>query len=115
MKLFQYYEIRAAVDFGDYVKSYLGPAQWDPALGAHVCTADGALKEAEAHGRPVFWTIYGVDQEGMSTAIGDYVTYDTALEILHAILVPFRRAIDGTRAVSDIEDILNQSSNEDRL
>lgn len=109
--LFQYYEIRACVDDGHgHVQSFRGTPDDEGR-----CVPEGALEEAEEHGTEVFWTIYGVDQFGHLEALIDRKTFQAALETLEAMLVPFRRAIDGPDPVSVIEDILNQSSNSERL
>jgi len=117
MKLFRYYEIRACVRTADGdVQSFLGNPVFDLLNGNHVHTPEGAQVAAAAAGTGhVFWTIYGIDQNGEAEALIDRTSFQAALDTLHAMLVPLRHAIDGDEPVSDIEDILNQSSNEVRL
>lgn len=116
---FAYYEIRPCVDFGDEVRSFLGEEEYDPCLGHHH-TWQGALKEAETAGLPVFWTIYG--RAPHAVAIGDFHSFQAAYEVLQAILLPIRAAIDATpnqhqslKEICFLEDLCNQSSTEERL
>jgi len=123
---FAYYEIRATVDSGEDTLSFRGAQFDDGCLGKH-CTKDGALEEAEAYadtvegGATVAWTLYGVDQHGYATAIGDFKTFEAAYDILGAIVMPMRNALnlieskDHWAFVSMAEDMCNQSTNEDRL
>lgn len=121
--LFEYYVIRPCVEFESGTESFLGNPVYSPETGGDVYTAEEALKEASeaAEGRNVFWTLYGVDQDIRSVAIGDFSTYEAAYEVLQAILVPFRQAYhlidqgDTNAGLAMIDDICNQSTNEVRL
>lgn len=116
MTLFEYYMIKPAVDFGDHVESFFGDLVYNPETGGDTFTPDSACMEAKAYAGdlPVFWTIYGYTTEGPPIAIGDFVSFEAAYEVLQAMLVPIRRAID-KGSWSDLEDMLNQSTNEVRL
>lgn len=118
MKQFQYYEIRACVrDGNDRLFSFLGSPVFDLDGGTRIHTPENAESSARANhpDRNVFWVIFGVDQSGAGEPLVERPSFQAALDTLHAMLIPLRHAIDGTDPVSDIEDILNQSSNEVRL
>ena len=133
---FQYFEIRPAVDTGDSTQSFLGEAEHCPARGADIYTPRGAEREARAyqveHGGTLVWTIYGRHMDGgcmVADAVGDFTTFDGALTILNHILAPMAAARDklesmphdgaGPRplipAACDLDDVINQSSTEERL
>jgi hypothetical protein len=136
---FQYFEIRPCVNFGDHIDSYMGEREYVATIGDEVYTPEGAEREAEAARAaagitaPVFWTIYGRDEEGLAMAVGDFATYTGAEEIMNAILAPMAAVRDvlyaecdrfqhngtahGTvrRAACDLDDFINQCSNSDRL
>jgi hypothetical protein len=121
---FQYFEIRPCVDFGDHIESYLGEPEFLATIGDKVCTPEGAERQAEearaAAGitKPVFWTIYGRDEEGLAMAVGDFATFAGADEIMNAILAPMAEARDATeqfQASGILEDFINQCSNSDRI
>lgn len=86
------------------------------------CTEGRSYTGAVAEAEPVFWTLYLRDQKGFATAIGDFETFQVAYQILKAILLPIRQALDELPneylrgpAICHLEDICQQSSNEDRL
>lgn len=114
---FQYYEIRACVERDGYVRSFVGI----PDEGQDHPNWKNAQAEAEATGLPVFWTLYGIDEDGYTNAIGDWMHFQVAYQIMQAILLPMRDACtlvenrDYSAAMSLLDDICNQSSNEDRL
>ncbi|MER8406977.1 hypothetical protein NKH16_19975 [Mesorhizobium sp. M1307] len=129
---FQYFEIRPCVDFGDHIESYLGEPEFIATIGDKACTPEGAEREAEqrraAAGitKPVFWTIYGRDEEGLAMAVGDFTTFADADEIMNAILAPMAEARDLIRdgddgrtdaetAANNLDDFVNQCSNSDRI
>lgn len=74
-----------------------------------------AKQAAEDYDGPVIWTLYGHGSDGEDRAIGDFTTFEAAYEILSAMLLPIRWAMDKHGDNPDLEDILNQSTNEDRL
>jgi hypothetical protein len=128
---FEYYEIRPCVRSDGEVQSFLGKPEFNDTIGDKVCTPTGALAEAEAfqkiHGGELFWTLYG-SGEGRASAIGDFVSFDAALEALNAILAPMAEARDlidtnGLRNASIeltvagrvLDDVINQSSTAIRL
>lgn len=134
---FCYYEIRPCVEHEGTVASFLGEPEYIESIGDSVCTPDGAFREAEAYHkkvaatRPVFWTVYGHNSDGRKIAIGDFKSFDDALEIMNAILAPLGhiwRTIDDhpTHALGvyrDLNtylsayamDVCNQSTNNVRL
>ena len=121
---FEYYEIRPCIehdrrvtsfrDEGDYAAELVGLQNWGEAFRT-------------------FWTLYGIDA-GAHTAIGDFASRDTAHEVMNAILaVPAAarnainaghpvRSADGSgieivagRAADWLDDMINQSSNSQRI
>lgn len=96
---FQYFEIRPAVDFGDHTESYRGEPQWCATRQDFIHTPEAAEAEAKAAALvgTVFWTLYGIDEEGLAQAIGDFKSFDAA------------------DASADLEDFINQCSNAERL
>lgn len=135
MNRFDYYEIRACVDFGDHTESFKGAAEYCSMRTSVIYTPQGAKAEAErvaeAAGKTVFWTLYGIDEEGHANAIGDFKTFEAAYTVMDAILTPLAviRDLLGFSnltppevlrenmqvAASRAEDILLQSSTEERL
>lgn len=160
MNTFQYYQIRCCVSFGgEYTMSYLGETS-EVLPGLRAFTPSGSLAEAQAaavkgmdilgyngadragqdavegcfRDAEVFWTIYGIEPDGCSRAIGDFGSFEDAYEVLSMILAPIRAAADTLidllpyiysadgLAVEEangmacaLEDICNQSSTEERL
>jgi len=128
---FQYFEIRPCVDTGEETHAFLGEPEFHPSIGDHVFTPANALAEAEAfqkeNGGELFWTIYGRDEEGLAMAVGDFNTFEAALEIMNAILAPMTAARDKIweaaegysadvyRVADDLDDVINQCSNGERL
>ena len=137
MTNYEYFEIRACVDNGDATQSFLGAPQWCESRGAEIYTAAGALREAQAYadtvdgGATPFWTLYGRRMESgclVADAIGDFVSFESALEVLNRILAPMAAARDAfeslpytgpVRPLHDmaaiLADIINQSTCEERL
>lgn len=125
---FQYLEIRPCVEHDGFTKSFLGVRQYHTGIGDDVHTSTLALEEAETYRRQnrvdsqVFWTIYGQDEEGLATAVGDFVSFDAALEVLNALIAPMAAARDlirdagsPDRAADDLDDFINQCTTEERL
>jgi len=116
LKPFDYYELRPCVEFEDHIQAFLGHAVYCPTRGGVIHTPEQAEAEArivaEASGRPMFWTLYGVSDT--ATAIGNFKTFDAAYAVMVAILMPLRHAAD-TGDTVPLEDICNQSSTEERL
>jgi hypothetical protein len=121
---FEYYEVRPCIERGHQITSY----DREDEYAAELVGAQNWGEEFRT-----FWCLYGIDA-GARTAIGDFVTRDAAHEIMNAILaVPAaaRNAINGARGVRralvcDLEssagraadwldDMINQSSNEQRI
>lgn len=122
-----YFEIRACVDFGDHTRSYLGSTQTND-YDDDVFTTEGALTTAQCVAfnegidpRCVFWTLYMRTTNGETVAVGDFKSFEDAYQVQCAILAPMRKAVSlleqgyEMEAPSLLEDICNQSSNEDRL
>lgn len=138
MKTFQYYQIRCCWNDGGTTHSFLGELCEIPP-GPRGFTKIGAYNEAEEasrafleeHGyRDIFWTLYGIEPDGCSLAIGDFVSFEAAYEVLSMILAPIRAAADQLVTEAQIqsplgehlselacvlEDICNQSTTEERL
>lgn len=131
---FKYYEIRPCVEVDGASMSFLGKAVHHTGIGGEVHTPENAMTEAMAymayldkHGGEVFWTLYGRDEEGLACAIGDFETFAAALDVLNAILEPMAEARDKLRdtdegywsdvyrVADDLDDVINQSTNEERL
>lgn len=77
-------------------------------------TEDGIGVEQCEKEEAEFWGLYGRDQRSRARHIGDFDSFEAAYEIMQAILIPIRHAIDAENW-SALEDICNQSSNEERL
>ncbi|PBB68128.1 hypothetical protein CK228_13540 [Mesorhizobium sp. WSM4312] len=132
----QYLEIRPCVEHDGATHSFRG----EPNPTYEFFTPEGAEEAAEAfraaqngEAGPVFWTIYGIDTEGLAQAIGDFVSQDAAFETLYAILgvmVDARDILEASRvriaddddhgerisnASAVLEDFINQCSNSERI
>lgn len=122
---FEYYEVRPCIERDRQIASYADEQDYAADLTA-------AQKSGEEF--RTFWSLYGVDDTGVHTAIGDFISKDTAHEVMNAILaVPAaaRNAIHaataakprntgdvgtGARAAADwLDDMINQSSNDQRV
>lgn len=127
MDSFDYYEIFPCIDTGEETIRFTGDLV--KTTEGTVLTAQSAQAEAEAyqakHGTSApFWTIYG-RADGLATAIGDFKSFEAALKVLDAILAPMAAARDtlanlsnnedASEALSILEDVINQSTNERRL
>lgn len=124
---FEYYEIRPAVEYDDATHSFIGTPQFSEEIGGNVSTPESAANEAKQFCADngidpdkVFWTIYG-REGGIATAIGDFKSFDSAIEVLTKILTPMAQAAnavsneDPCTAQSIIDDVIFQSSNNERL
>ncbi len=121
---FEYYEVRPCIERDHQITSYVREDEYA-----------AELVGAQSWGEDVrtFWCLYGIDA-GTRTAIGDFVTRDAAHEVMNAILaVPAaaRNAINATRTIRRsltsevdgpagraadwLDDMINQSSNEQRI
>lgn len=130
---FQYFQIRPCLETvgEDRIDSYLDE---DTCEGAH----DALLKQDKVTRK--FYTLYGIDQDGLAMAIGDFTFKADAFEAMNAILSPMAKARDNLidemnkshkaathkdaigileRAISSaadlLDDVINQSSNGERL
>jgi len=131
---FAYLQIKAALEYphadGALIESFFGEPDYNHSIGDKVFTPDGALtaarEAADRLGGKVFWTLYGIDAKGEATAIGDFITFNAALDVLNAILAPMAAARDMMRSVYDdgpeefgaadhLDDFINQSTNSERL
>ncbi len=128
MIAFEYLEIRPCIDQGGNITSFVDEAEFD--------RERNLLTEAEWH-YSTCWTIYGryTDEAGqlLALAIGDFTEKADAFTVMNAILAPMAKARDAldagalpcasfnslsknTREASTIlEDVINQSSNHERL
>lgn len=121
---FEYYEARPCIERDHHVTSYRDEDEF----AAELARSQKAGREFRA-----FWSLYGVDRNA-TTAIGDFVSKDSAHEVMNAILaIPaaVRNALqhaDPTRnqdgadiarkartAADWLGDMINQSSNDQRI
>lgn len=124
---FEYLEIRPCVEFGDGItESFLGEPQWCGTIGGLIHTPKAAFAEALWHsekygGKRVFWSVYGRDSKGHASVIGDFSSFEAALDVqrkITAVMWASYRAIEqgeAGHACILLEDFMNQCSNEDRL
>lgn len=149
---FDYYEIKPAVDHDGSVVSFYGKEMPHPVtgdMGSYL--PETAQEAAEAYCRKhgldpseeVFWTLYGrhwnnAGKVFLSTAIGDFDTFEAAYEVLDAIITPLAEVRDmleeagsgklypktedllrvqhvACKAANTLDDIINQCTNEDRI
>jgi hypothetical protein len=130
---FQYLEVRPCIE--TYTR--LADQTEEGSIDSYRSEEDyaKALEAVEKRGEryKTFWTLYGVDQEGLGFAIGDFTTKDAAHEIMNAIIAPMAAARDkirdgededrgngsfitaAERAACDLEDFINQCSNMERI
>lgn len=121
---FEYYEVRPCIERDRQVTSYRDEEEFE----AELARSPQARREFRA-----FWSLYGVDRNTTS-AVGDFVSKDAAHEGMNAILaIPAaaRNALQAARLTSDgrshgidrairsatdwLEDMINQSSNDQRI
>ncbi len=131
---FKFYEIRPCVEHEGETYSFLGEPVYHSGIGGNVHTPTGALDEAAnfyaRNGGEIFWTLYGRDEEGLACAIGDFNHFSQALDVLNAILAPMAEARDAVidragctepdpqdllEIANDLDDVINQSTNAERL
>lgn len=128
MTNFEYYDIRPCVKIGLFDTPFLGKENSEDEF-----TPYGAFEEAQEHlkhaeqGEVVYWMIFGYTA-GHLHPIGRFTTFSNALDTVNAMLAPLAAARDAIVNLSvpfgdpvhqgvadDLDDIINQSSNEDRL
>jgi len=132
---FEYLEIRPCIERGGYITSYASEDEYETALAGYESDAQKLEQPFKT-----FWTLYGrhFDKEGqvtLATAIGDFTTKNDAHEIMNAIIAPMAHARnlinehgaamigEGNavpipayeRATSNLDDFINQCSNEERI
>jgi len=130
---FEYYEVRPCIESADQngekgVDSFLSEEDYQTALAA---------LDANATPYETFWTLYGRYNDGdgafLAEAIADRATKQEAHDLMNAILAPIAAARDkirdgededrgngsfisaAERAACDLEDVINQSSNMERI
>lgn len=121
---FEYFEVRPCIERDRQVASYASEDEY---------AADLTAARQSGKAFRTFWTLYGIDA-GVHTAIGDFVSKDAAHEVMNAILAvpaaarnainvanPVRRG-EGSRidtivgkAADWLDDMINQSSNAERI
>ena len=130
-----YLTIRACVDYGSSIESYVGEEDSTPA-DALAEAAEHAKCHIEADGNAyvrIFWTLYAHKTDGTEEAIGDFPTFEHAYRMQNLLLAPMREAVNGALAAihpshngvetieaihevaARLDDICNQSSTEERL
>lgn len=121
---FQYYEVRPCIERDRQIASYADEDDF---------AADLAAAQRSGQEFRTFWSLYGINA-GAHTAIGDFISKDAAHEVMNAILaIPAaaRNTINAARPVSSadssvietaasqaadwLDDMINQSSNEQRI
>lgn len=121
---FEYYEVRPCIDRDHQVQSFRD----EDAFNAEIATA-----QKESRGYRVFWSLYGVDRDAVTT-LGDFVSKDAAHEAMNAILAmpaAVRNALQDLQSATDVnrerlaqtarvaadwlDDMINQSSNLQRI
>ena len=120
---FEYYEIRPCIEHHGSIQSFSLESSFHQMITA--------LRQEDVPHR-AFWTLYGRYDQGeremLATAIGDFMTKEDAFAAMNAILAIPAAASDmirgcrnskahlsGTRAANLLEDMINQSSNYERL
>ncbi|CAM5291600.1 hypothetical protein ATER59S_00550 [Aquamicrobium terrae] len=121
---FEYYEVRPCIERDSQVTSFRDEGDY---------AAELAGLQSWGEEFRTFWTLYGVDG-GTHTPIGDFVSRNSAHEVMNAILavpaaarnainaaMPLRRA-EGShcghiagKAADWLDDMINQSSNQQRI
>lgn len=120
----EYYEVRPCIERDRQVTSYRDEDEF----AAELANSPQARREFR-----VFWSLYGVDRNA-TIAIGDFVSKYAAHEVMNAILaIPAaaRNALQAARpargrkrdsidrairsATDWLEDMINQSSNDQRI
>lgn len=121
---FEYYEVRPCIERGRRVASYADEDDY---------AADLVAAQSSGQEYRTFWSLYGIG-DGAHTAIGDFVSKAAAHEVMNAILaIPAAarnainaehptRCADGSgielfaqRAADWLDDMINQSSNAQRI
>lgn len=119
MKTFEYYQIRCCVQVLEPEPHVISFSEGCPAWAE--AQAEAWVAENPEEAGDIFWTLYGVEEDGCSRAIGDFVSFEYAYEVLCMILAPLRTAADYIAETTEsavglmLEDICNQSTTEDRL
>lgn len=128
---FAYYQIRPCVEHDGETHSFFTGDNGDgnPTPGDSFNSALLFCREKGLTHRDVFWTLYGYDGP-RAVAIGDFVSFDAAYEVMNGILAPLG---DVWRTAEDVNgsermtaealtklscmamDICNQSTNDERL
>lgn len=122
--VFEYYEVRPCIESDGQTTSFVDEGDY---------AADLTVLQNRGEAFRTFWSLFGVDA-GTHRAIGDFVSKEAAHEVMNAILAipaaarnavnagqPLRSA-DGSdigsvagRAADWLDDMINQSSNNERI
>ncbi|SCW76944.1 hypothetical protein SAMN02927900_04739 [Rhizobium mongolense subsp. loessense] len=107
---FDYYEVRPCIDVNGAFISYRTLEAFEEDKARLVKLGEVKLT----------WTIYGILTNGEARAIGDFVDQASAMAIMNAILAPMARARDliwedNDKAYAVLDDVINQSSNNERI
>jgi hypothetical protein len=121
---FEYYEVRPCIERDRQIASYADEDNY---------AADLTAAQRSGQEFRTFWSLYGIDA-GAHIAIGDFISKDAAHEVMNAILaIPAaaRNAVNAVRPVRSadssvietaasqaadwLDDMINQSSNEQRI
>ena len=127
---FSYYSIYPCVIvMGHEVHSFRDMGIWCDDREDYICTRESSEAQATEFARttigasPVYWTLYGHDADtGIDEIIGTFKTFEASYAVMNGILAPMADARDkieesnaSREAACDLEDVINQSSTEDRL
>lgn len=130
---FEYFEVRPCIESAD--------ASGEKSIDSYVTeeSYQEARDDLDANGTPyeTFWTVYGRYNDGagafLAEAIADRATKEKAHKLMNAILAPMAAARDkindgededrgngsfitaAERAACDLDDVINQSSNWERI
>lgn len=129
---FEYFEVRPCIEIADET----GESHVDSFTDEALYTAERALLDANAKLYETFWTVYGRYNDGdgafLAEAIADRATKQEAHRLMNAILAPMAAARDlaeenafpikagvqispAEAAANYLHDVINQSSNEERI
>lgn len=130
---FQYFEVRPCIETYGRLSDQDDPGSVDSFRSEDDYAAELSKVVTMGERYKTYWTIYGIDSEGLGFAIGDFNTKAAAHEIMNAILAPMAEArnkldagdrnnvgvdvlcqrIDEASCI--LEDFINQCSNSERI
>lgn len=130
---FEYFEIRPCIETFTRLADQTEEGSIDSFRSEENYQAALSTIDASGTSYKTFWTLYGIDPEGLGFAIGDFTTKADAHQIMNAILAPMAEArdlIDDNAETDDgkggvvtgperasviLTDFINQCSNAERI